>query len=141
MNHSTKIIEIKVVRGTILPEDNEIGGVYALFYWANFVPHYDGKTVLIIGECGFDPDFEKKSFVFTYNCETDTASFDEKYRMSLCSPEIYNKYYLNIQYTRPQDGQTLAIPWIRFPRSKDGIAIPQLVQQILGKIPTKMTFL
>lgn len=140
MNHSTKIIEIKVVQGTISSEDNEIGGDYALFYWANIVPHYDGKTVLIIGECGFDKVYEKKSFVFKYDYETDIASFDEKYRLCLCTPEIYNKYYLNIRYTEPNNEQTLTIPWILFPRTKDGVAIPQLVKQILGKIPM-MTFL
>ena len=137
--HSITNIEIKVVRGTILSEENDIGGDYSLFYWANFVPHYDGKTVLIIGECGFDPVYEKKSFVFTYDSETDTAVFDEKYRMCLCSPEIYNKYYLHIR--GPNNDQTLTIPWIRFPRTKDGVAIPQLVQRILGKIPSMMTFL
>jgi len=141
MNHTTSTIEIKVVRGTVLAEENDIGGDYALFYWANFVPHYDGKTMLIIGECGFDPVYEKKSFVFKYDSETDTVSFGETYRMCLCSPEIYNKYYLNMRYKGSNDEQTLILPWIRFPRTKDGITIPQLVQRILGKIPTVMTFI
>jgi len=139
MNHTTSTIEIKVVRGTVLPEENEIGSDYAIFYWANFVPHYDGKTVFIIGECGFDEVYEKKRFVFKYDSETDIVSFGEKYRMCLCSPEIYTKYYLNIR--GDNNDQTLTIPWIRFPRTKDGIAIPQLVERILGKIPTAMTFL
>ena len=139
MNHSTTTIEIKVVQGTILPEENEIGSDYAIFYWANFVPHYDGKTVFIIGECGFDEVYEKKRFVFKYDSETDIMSFGEKYRMCLCSPEIYTKYYLNIR--GDNNDQTLTIPWIRFPRTKDGIAIPQLVERILGKIPSVMTFI
>ncbi len=139
MNHTTSTIKIKVVRGTILPEENEIGSDYAIFYWANFVPHYDGKTVFIIGECGFDEVYEKKRFVFKYDSETDMVSFGEKYRMCLCSPEIYNKYYLNIR--GDNNDQTLTIPWIRFPRTKDGIAVPQLVQRILGKIPTMMSFI
>jgi len=139
MNHTTSTIEIKVVRGTVLPEENEIGSDYAIFYWANFVPHYDGKTVFIIGECGFDEVYEKKRFVFKYDSETDIVSFGEKYRMCLCSPEIYTKYYLNIRGYN--NDQTLTIPWIRFPRTKDGIAIPQLVERILGKIPTVMSFL
>ena len=139
MNHTTSTIEIKVVRGTILPEENEIGSDYAIFYWANFVPHYDGKTVFIIGECVFDEVYEKKRFVFKYDSETDIMSFGEKYRMCLCSPEIYTKYYLNIR--GDNNDQTLTIPWIRFPRTKDGIAIPQLVERILGKIPTVMTFI
>ena len=131
--HSITTVEIKVVQGTINQEENEIGSEYALFYWANFVPHYDGKTVFVIGECGF---LEKEKFVFKYNLETDTVSFSKKYRMCLCSPEIYNKYYLNIK--REDNEQMLTIPWIRFPRTKDGISIPQLVERIFGKIPTTM---
>ena len=138
MNHTIKTIEIKVVQGTIEPEDNELETEYPLFYWANFVPHYEGKMIFIIGECGFDKDFEKKRFVFKYNDETDTITFCEKYRMCICSPEIYGKYYLNIRL--PEATQTLAIPWIRFPRTKDGVSIPQLVQRILGKIPAMMIF-
>jgi len=34
----------------------------------------------------------------------------------------------------------LAIPWIKL-SSKSGVAVPQLVERILGKIPTIMTFL
>ena len=39
MNHQVSNIEIKVVKGTILPEENELGSEYSLFYWANFVLH------------------------------------------------------------------------------------------------------
>jgi hypothetical protein len=129
--HSINTIEIKGVQGTIEPEENELGCEFELFYWANFVPHYDGKTVFIIGEC------EKKRFECKYDLDTDTVSFDEKYRMCLCSPEIYNKYYLNIQ--GPNNNCMLAIPWLRL-SAKDGVAIPQLVERIFGKIPTSMVF-
>ena len=135
-NHSITTVEIKVVQGTINQDENEIGSEYALFYWANFVPHYDGKTVFVIGECGF---LEKEKFVFKYNLETDTVSFSKKYRMCLCTPEIYNKYYLNIK--KEDNEQILVIPWIRFPKTKDGISIPQLVERIFGKIPTTMVFI
>jgi hypothetical protein len=134
--HSITTVEIKVVQGTIDPEDNELECESAFFYWANFVPHYDGKTIFVIGECGF---LEKEKFVFKYDLETDTVSFSKKYRMCLCTPEIYNKYYLNIK--REDNEQMLAIPWIRFSRTKDGISIPQLVERIFGKIPTTMVFI
>jgi len=134
--HTVTNVEIKVVQGTIEPEDNELDCDSALFYWANFVPHYDGKTIFVIGECGFS---EKEKFVFKYDLETDTVSFSKKYRMCLCTPEIYNKYYLNIK--REDNEQILVIPWIRFPKTKDGISIPQLVERIFGKIPTTMVFI
>ncbi len=130
--HSIKNTEIKVVQGTIKPEDNELESDNVLFYWANFVPHYDGKTIFVIGEC------EKKTFFFKYDLETDTVFFSEKYRMCLCSPELYNKYYLNIKM--PTNEQMLAIPWIKL-STQSGVAIPQLVEQIFGNIPASMVFL
>ena len=130
--HMIKNIEIKVVQGTIEPEDNELGCEFALFYWANFVPHYDGKAIFVIGEC------EKEAFFFKYNLETDTVLFDEKYRMCLCSPEVYNKYYLNIKMQNNE--RMLAIPWIKL-SPKSGVSIPQLIERIFGNIPASMVFL
>lgn len=123
---------IKVVQGIIKAEENELESECAVFYWANFVPHYDGKTVFVIGEC------EKETFVFKYDLETDAVLFSEKYRICLCSPEVYNKYYLNIKM--PNNEQLLVIPWIKF-STKGGVAIPQLIERILGNIPASMVFL
>ena len=37
-------LEIKVVKGTILAEENELSSnEYNLFYWANFIPYFDKK--------------------------------------------------------------------------------------------------
>jgi hypothetical protein len=138
MNHQVSNIEIKVVKGTILPEENELGSEYSLFYWANFVPHYDGKMIFIIGECGFNEISEKKRFIFKYNSETDIMTFCEKYRTCLCEPEICNKYYLNI--SKKDDERMIAIPWIKL-SSKSGVAVPQLVERIFGKIPETMVFI
>ena len=49
-NSTTTVKEIKVVKGIILGDDNEASGEYDLFYWANFIPHYENKTVKIIGK-------------------------------------------------------------------------------------------
>lgn len=80
----------------------------------------------------------RKKHFFKYDLETDTVFFSEKYRMCLCSPELYNKYYLNIKM--PTNEQMLAIPWIKL-STQSGVAIPQLVEQIFGNIPTSMVFL
>ena len=40
-------IEIKVVKGTILAQENELSSnEYNLFYWAIFIPHFDKKKIL-----------------------------------------------------------------------------------------------
>ena len=65
----TTNIEIKVVKGTILKEENELTDEYNLFYWANFIPHFNNKTIIIMGECGFDTEAEKTKFEFEYNIE------------------------------------------------------------------------
>ena len=133
-------VNIKVVKGTILPNENEMTDNYELFYWANFIPHFNNKTTLIVGECGFDTVCEKNKFTFEYNSETDTIFVNDTYRNCLCSPELYEKYYTNIHYNDNKKQNKWSIPWIRFPRTKDGISIPLLIERILGKIPDRMIF-
>jgi hypothetical protein len=57
--------------------------------------------------------------------------------MCLCSPEIYSKYFLNIKISNNQ--KVLVIPGITTPNNC-GVSIPQLIEQIFGKIPTTMVF-
>ena len=133
-------VNIKVVKGIILPNENEMTDDYELFYWANFIPHFNDKTIQIVGECGFDIVFEKSKFIFEYNSENDTIYVNDNYRNCLCSPELYEKYYTNIHYNDNKKQNELSIPWIRFPRTKDGIAVPQLIERILGKVPVRIIF-
>lgn len=129
---------IKVVRGTILAEDNQISE-HNLFYWANFVPHFTTGHFFIIGECGLDVVNEKTKFFFEYAEETDTVTVKD-YRFTVCSPEVCAQYDLHIKYGTPRKEETIVVPWKRFPRTRDGISIPQLIRQIFGRIP-KMVFL
>ena len=136
-------VEIKVVKGTILGEDNETSYEYDLFYWANFIPHFDNKKIIIIGECGFDVQYEKKEFNFKYNIETDTIYVPQIYRITTCSEKIYNRYSKHIYYDEHNTLKAVkenTIPWIRFPRTKDGIIVPELIEKILGRIPNKIYF-
>ena len=140
---STTSAEIKIVKGTILGEDNEASYEYDLFYWANFIPHFDNKIIIIIGECGFDVKYEKKEFNFKYNIETDTIYVPQIYRITTCSEKIYNRYLEHIDYDEHNTLKTVkenTIPWIRFPRTKDGIIVPELIEKILGRIPNKIYF-
>jgi hypothetical protein len=132
--------EIKVVKGTILGNDNEASGEYDLFYWANFIPHFNGYEIKIIGECGFDTVYEKKEFIFNYHTETDTIIVHQPYRITTCSEELYNRYSKNIYYNDNNTIEGSRLPWIRFPRTKDGVMLPELIEKIMGKIPNKIIF-
>ena len=137
--NSTTNTEIKVVKGTILGPDNEASGEYDLFYWANFIPHFEDKTVKIIGECGFDTVYEKKEFIFNYYTDTDTVIVHQPYRITTCSDELYNRYSKHIYYNdKTVEGARL--PWIRFPRTKDGVILPELIEKIMERIPNKIIF-
>ena len=132
--------EITVVKGTILGSDNEASGEYDLYYWANFIPQFENKTVKIIGECGFDTVYEKKEFIFNYNTETDTLKVDQPYRITTCSEELYIRYEKNIYYNDNNTLEGPRLPWIRFPRTKDGVMLPELIEKIMGRIPNKIVF-
>ena len=142
--HTVTTIEIKVVNGTLLAQDNDFGSEYDLFYWANFVPHFVAGEFIIIGECGFDKECEKSNFLFQYEEESDTVTITN-YRTAICNPEEFARYDLHIKFKRPRTDETItetvAIPWIRFPRTKDGVSIPQLIERIFGRIPKVMMFL
>jgi hypothetical protein len=140
-DHTVALTTIKVVNGTILAQDNDLGTEYDLFYWANFVPHFVAGEYFIIGECGFDKECEKSKFFFEYNEDTDTVTVKD-YRITVCNPEEYIRFDLHIKYKTPrQQDDVLAIPWKRFPRTKDGVSIPQLIERIFGRIPKVMMFL
>lgn len=137
--NSTTNTEIKVVKGTILGPDNEASGEYDLFYWANLIPDFENKTVKIFGECGFDTVYEKKEFIFNYYTDTDTVIVHQPYRITTCSQELYNRYEKSIYYN-DNIIEGARLPWIRFPRTKDGVMFPELIEKILGKIPSKIIF-
>jgi hypothetical protein len=141
LEHIVTNIEIKVVKGTILAEENELNSSeYNLFYWANFIPHFDKKKILIIGECGFDTESEKTTFEFDYDIESDTIKMYQHYRKCICREETFGLYSKHIRFSKHKTLEPQVLPWIRFPRTKDGIVIPLLIEVILGRIPKKMIF-
>ena len=133
-------IEIKVVKGTITKEENELSDEYNLFYWANFIPHFDNKKILIIGECGFDTENEKTTFEFDYDIESDTVKIYQQYRKCICSEESFDLYSKHIRFSKHKTLEPQVLPWIRFPRTKDGVVFPFLIEVIFGRIPKKMIF-
>ena len=138
--HTVTTIQIKVINGTILAEENDLDSEYDLFYWANFVPHFVDGNFLIIGECGFDKQCEKSDFMFDYDEECDTV-FIRNYRTTVCNKKEYIRFDTHIKYKTPRTDDLIVIPWIRFPRTKDGVSVPQLIERIFGRIPKVMMFL
>jgi hypothetical protein len=139
-NHTITTREIKVINGTILAEDNNLDSEYDLFYWANFVPHFVDGNFIIVGECGFDKECEKSDFIFEYYQDNDTVTITN-YRITVCNLEDYIRFDSHIKYKTPKKHETPVIPWIRFPRTKDGVSVPQLIERIFGRIPKVMMFL
>lgn len=140
MEHTITIESIKVVEGTILAQDNSFGPDYDLFYWANFVPHFTEKRFIIIGECGFDKEYEKCNFSFDYDQESDTV-YVRDYRTAVCGMEEYIRYESHIKFKTQKTEDTCSLPWIRFPRTKDGVHIPQLIARIFDRMPGTIMFL
>jgi hypothetical protein len=122
--------------GTIKDEGNE----YDLIFYAHFVPNLFSNNIDVIGEAGFDKEHEKDEFRFKYYPDEDLVVFPGgAYRVTVVDTEIYDKYKNNVEFKNPEN--TPRLPWIRYPRTKDGILIPQLIERIFGKIPAKIVFL
>lgn len=131
--HKEEEISIKVVYGMICGEDNILSDDNDLFYHATFVPVLESSNVyLLIIQTGFDVNYEKTTVRAYYTKSTGTVVYSENYRMAHC-PEEYEKFKHKIIYSKDEriENSKDAIPWIRFPRTKDGVSIPYLMDRIL----------
>lgn len=88
-------------------------------------------------ECTFDQSLTQP-LIFHYNESKDTVLVKSPYRLCFCSPTLYNKYYLNIRGIG--DSKLLVIPWLKFGETNNGIAIPQLIEDIIARIPANIVF-
>jgi hypothetical protein len=140
---------VKYSTGTIKPDENICSDEYDLIFWACFVPNeFNKKVINIIGEAGFDCEFEKSSFSFDYYPDEDLVIYkNEYYRIAIITDEMFNKYKDNVIYRGDTDviagsitDNPSALPWIRYPRTKDGVLIPLLVEKIFNRIPSQIVF-
>ncbi len=154
MNNSIGEKLIKFSKGTIETDENICSDEYNLFYWSYFVPNeFDNKVIQIIGEAGFDFECEKNNFVFDYYPDKDIVIYrDNYYRTAVITKEIYDKYKNNVFYRdlendvvassiEIKDDSDYSLPWIRYPRTKDGVLITLLVEKIFGRVPSKIVFI
>ena len=122
--------------GTIKDPCNE----YDLIFYAHFVPNLFSSRINVIGEAGFDKECEKNGFKFDYYPDEDHIVVPSKsYRITVVDDDIFAKYKDFVQFDNPEN--TPRLPWIRYPRTKDGILLPQLIERIFGRIPAKIVFL
>jgi len=134
--------------GTIKLDENTCSDEYELFYWSYFSPNEINENVInIIGEAGFDREFEKDKFSFTYYIDEDLVIYENLYYRTVgISDELFNKYKDNVFYRSETDivasskDDVHSLPWIRYPRTKDGVLIPLLVEKIFNRIPSKIVF-
>lgn len=129
--HKEKDILVKVVTGMIKCEDNYCSDEYDLFYRATFIPLIDkNKSYTLHIETGFDIHYERKTFICSlYN---RNVIVQDDFRMVNCpyEYEIYkNKLYYYNKETMLYAKDSM--PWIRFPRTKDGVSIPLLLDRVL----------
>ena len=75
---------------------------------------------------------------------------NDYYRTVIITNEIFNKYKDNVVYRGQTDvivssikieDNTYSLPWIRYPRTKDGVLIPLLIEKIFRRIPSKIVFI
>lgn len=136
-NYFGKTDNVRLSKGTILAEDNEVSGANNLLYWCYLLPNLTNNYIKVIGECGFDPVYEKTAFEFDYEPDTDIVFYEKEYRTVIVEKETFEKYG---KFVKTEKSLTNSLPWIRFPRTKDGVTIPLLIERIFTKIPKSIVF-
>ena len=103
-----------------------------IFFTATNITN-ENESVYISGEVGYDGD--EKTIRLIYNLSDNQIIVNSDYRLlaSKTDAEIYKHTY-KITNTNP-NGKIVeldddAIPYYRFPRTKDGISIPRVIHEI-----------
>ena len=152
MDNSISEKLIKYSMGTIKQDENICSSEYDLIYWSYFIPNeFNKKVINIIGEAGFDCEFEKNNFSFDYYPEEDLVIYkNDYYRTVVITEELFDKYKDNVIYRGKNyvvassiniEENIYSLPWIRYPRTKDGVLIPLLIEKIFNRIPSKIVFI
>ena len=100
MDNSISEKLIKCSTGTITTDENICSDEYDLLYWSYFVPNeFNKKIINIIGEAGFDNEYEKDNFAFDYYPDEDIVIYkDEYYKTVVVSEELFNILFSRCSY-------------------------------------------
>ncbi len=141
--HKEEDIVVKHITGMIPHTENTCSDGYDLFYKATLVPmiSVNNNEYYVLIETGFDIYYEQKTFTCIYDSNRKTVTVQEQYR-SVYDPESYEKYKSRIYYMNREmvkNGKD-GVPYIRFPRTKDGVTIPQLIDAIFQNEENQIIF-
>ena len=113
---------------------------YVDIFYSLSVKQHASAIYRIDGVCWIDSSMSIP-FSLDYDKPNDHVKFTSEYRLGFCSYELYNKYYLNIQYTNNVNtANFLCIPWLKFNDGVVGVAIPQLIENIFAHVPNVIVF-
>lgn len=114
----------------------------AVYYNARFTEHPDGY-VIVDGVAGFDSLYERAPFRWIWKHAEGMLVVGDWGRRECVPADVFARYADNVFYMR--EGQVVAavvteadkdcFPYYRYPRTKDGPKIPELVEHVLGQMP------
>jgi hypothetical protein len=114
-----------------------------VYYNTRFVENPAGFTV-IEGVAGFDGLYEKSRFRWIWKPQEKMLVVADWWRREGVPAEVFGRYVNNVFYMR--DGEIVTcveeeadvgcLPYYRYPRTKDGPKIPELVTHVLGFLPS-----
>lgn len=143
-SHTENHVDCRIIKGTVPADKNPCSGDYEydLFYQATFVPLLcPNGTQMVVCEIGFDLYYERKTITFEYNPQSKTVYYEAEYR-SVHDPQEYQRFKHMMYYNnrkKMMSGRN-SLPWICFPRTKDGISIPLLMEYIFKNEVNRIVF-
>jgi hypothetical protein len=117
-----------------------------VFYKALFQPQSDGVSVCIYGVAGLDAEYECRPFRWIWNPILDELTVDDWEHQQRILHDDFDKYKNHVYYMYAQErnysnpilvkDDLCVVPYYRYPRTKDGPLIPELVTHVLGHLPS-----
>jgi hypothetical protein len=130
----------RCVKGAI---EEPIQCPHTVYYNARFEERPDGITI-IEGVAGFDGLYEKATFRWIWKTQENMLVVGDWQRREGVSAEVFGQYANKMFYMREgvirlcvaEENDMCCIPYYRYPRTKDGPKIPELVSHVLGLLPS-----
>lgn len=119
------------VRRGFLEGGVDCGGVHIQTCW---VPFFDGVEVL--GRVGYDLDTESADFHLTWHAASQMVVVHSPYRWLECEEQAL-AYRERMECRREEDRQRLytgAVPYYRFPHTKDGTTLIEILEVLFGGV-------
>lgn len=115
----------------------------AVYYNTRFREHPDGYTI-IDGVAGFDALYEKSRFRWIWKPQEKMLVVGDWQRREGVPACVFGQYVDNIFYMREgkivtavaDEEDVGCLPYYRYPRTKDGPKIPELVMYVFGFLPS-----